>query len=95
MQTTTAVDPTLTTAPLALAPPSCPIHTALFLMTSTQGLANEKDGFFLERLDAFIDKTLLDAMKSFAVREQRPLEQVRTETQFVQLPIGGMSSEGH
>lgn len=63
-------------------------------MTSTESIANEKDGFFLERLDAFIDKTLLDAMKSFAAREQRPLEQVRTETQSLQLPIGGLSSEG-
>ena len=63
-------------------------------MASTQSVANEKDLFFLERLDAFIDKTLLDAMKSFAVREQRPLEQVRIETQSLQLPVGGLSSEG-
>ena len=63
-------------------------------MASTQSVANEKDLFLLERLDAFIDKTLLDAMKSFAVREQRPLEQVRIETKSLQLPVGGLSSEG-
>jgi hypothetical protein len=55
-------------------------------MESSQSVANEKDVFFLERLDAFIDKTLLGAMKSFAIREQRPLEQVRTETQFSAAP---------
>lgn len=63
-------------------------------MASSQSIADEKDVFFLERLDAFIDKTLLDAMRSFAIREQRPLEQVRTGTQFLQLHIGGLSSEG-
>jgi len=63
-------------------------------MTSSQSIANEKDVFFLERLDAFIDTTLLDAMKLFAIREQRPLEQVRTGTQLLQLRIGGLSSEG-
>jgi len=77
---------------LALAPPSCLIHTTTFRMASSQSIANEKDVFFLERLDAFIDKTLLDAMRSFARREQRPLEQVRTGT--LQLRIGGLSSEG-
>ena len=64
-------------------------------MASTQSIANEQDVFFLERLDTFIDKTLLDAIKSFAIREQRPLEQVRLETQSLQLPIGGLSSEGY
>lgn len=64
-------------------------------MTSTQSVAIEEDVFFLERLDAFIDKTLVGAMKSFAIREQRSLEQVRTEPQILQLPIGGLSSEGH
>jgi len=54
-------------------------------MASSQSIANEKDVFFLERLDAFIDTTLLDAMKLFAIREQRPLEQVRTGTQLLQL----------
>ena len=63
-------------------------------MTSTQSIANEEDAFFLERLDAFIDKTLLDAMRTFAIREQRPLEQVRTGTQLLQFHIGGLSSEG-
>lgn len=63
-------------------------------MTSNQSIANEKDVFFLERLDAFIDKTLLGAMKSFAIRERRPLEQVRTGTQFLQLHMGGLRSEG-
>ena len=78
----------------ALAPPSCLIHTKTFRMASSQSIANEKDVFFLERLDAFIDKTLLDTMRSFAIREQRPLEQVRTGTQFLQLRICGLSSEG-
>ena len=55
-------------------------HTKLFSMASSQSIANEKDGLFLERLDAFVDKTLLDAMRSFAIKEQRPLEQVRTGT---------------
>ena len=64
-------------------------------MTSGQSISSETDVFFLERLDAFIDKTLLDAMKSFAIRERRPLEQVRTETRFMQLPVGGLSSEGY
>jgi len=63
-------------------------------MASSQSIANEKDGFFLERLDAFVDTTLLDAMKLFAIREQRPLEQVRTGTQLLQLHMGGLSSEG-
>lgn len=63
-------------------------------MVSSQSIANEKDVLFLERLDAFIDTTLLDAMKLFANREQRPLEQVRTGTQLLQLHIGGLSSEG-
>ena len=63
-------------------------------MASSQSIANEKDVFFLERLDAFIDTTLLDAMKLFAIREQRPLEQVRTGTQPPQLHMGGLSSEG-
>jgi len=63
-------------------------------MASSQSIANEKDGFFLERLDAFVDTTLLDAMKLFAIREQRPLEQVRTGTQLLQLHIGSLSSEG-
>jgi len=63
-------------------------------MTSSQSIANEKDAFFLERLDAFIDKTLLDAMRSFAIREQRPLEQVRIGTKLLQLHIGGLSFEG-
>ena len=63
-------------------------------MASNRSIANEKDVFFLERLDAFIDTTLLDAMKLFAIREQRPLEQVRTGTQLLQLHIGGLSSEG-
>jgi len=62
-------------------------------MTSSQSISNEKDVFFLERLDAFIDKTLLDAMRSFAIREQRPLEQVRTGTRLPQPHIGGPSSE--
>ena len=60
-------------------------------MVSNQSIANEKDVFFLERLDAFIDKTLLDAMRSFAIREQRPLEQVRTGTQFPQFLASGLS----
>ena len=63
-------------------------------MASNHSIANEKDLFFLERLDAFIDKTLVDAMRSFAIREQRPLEQVRTETKLLQLHTGGLSSEG-
>lgn len=63
-------------------------------MESTQSIANEQDVFFLERLDAFIDKTLSDAMRSFAIRERRPLEQVRTGTQYLQLHLGGLSSEG-
>ncbi|KAF9790821.1 hypothetical protein BJ322DRAFT_1104472 [Thelephora terrestris] len=46
-------------------------------MVSGQSIANEKDAFFLERLDAFIDKTLFDAMRTFAIREQRPLEQIK------------------
>lgn len=85
----------LSVTPLVPTPPSCLIHTTLSPMASSQNIANEKDVFFLERLDAFIDKTLLDAMKSFAIREERPLEQVRTGTRFIQLPIGGLSSEGH
>lgn len=63
-------------------------------MASIQSIANEKDLFFLERLDAFVDKTLLDAMKSFANREQRPLEQVRTGIKLLQLHTSGLSSEG-
>ena len=63
-------------------------------MASSQSISNEEDVFFLERLDAFIDKTLLDAMRSFAIREQRPLEQVRTGTQLLQLHMGGLSSKG-
>ena len=63
-------------------------------MVSSQSIADENDVFFLERLDAFIDKTLLDAMRSFAIREQRPLEQVRTGTQFPQHHTRGLSSEG-
>ena len=63
-------------------------------MTSGQSISSETDVFFLERLDAFIDKTLLDAMRSFAIREQRPLEQVRTGTQLLRLHMGGLSSEG-
>ena len=62
-------------------------------MASDQSIANEKDVFFLERLDAFIDKTLLDAMRSFAARERRPLEQVRTGTQLSQLHVDGLNSE--
>ena len=93
MQVTTVVDPA-SCAPLALTPPSCLIHTTLFQMASNHSIANEKDLFFLERLDAFIDKTLVDAMRSFAIREQRPLEQVRTETKLLQLHTGGLSSEG-
>ena len=62
-------------------------------MTSSQSIAHEKDAFFLERLDAFVDSTLLDAMRLFAVREQRPLDQVRTGTQLLQLHVGGLSSE--
>ena len=85
--------PYLTGTRLALAPPSCLIHTTSFRMASNQSIANEKDVFFLERLDAFIDKTLLDAMRSFAARERRPLEQVRTGTQLSQLHVGGLNSE--
>jgi len=35
------------------------------------------DGLFLERLDAFMEKTLND-VQAFAVREDRTFEEVRT-----------------